>query len=404
MKKSSQCLLAFVVVLGSLVPEVRADVTLPKVLSSHMVLQRERPLPIWGWADPGEEVTVKLDAATAATKADSKGDWKVTLPAVKADGKAHTMAISGKNKIDLDDILIGEVWIGSGQSNMEFNVAGSLGRKEAFAVANCPQIRLLHVGKVQAPQPAKDIVVAGGVSGTKGQPASAAPTGPAWKVCSPQTMPLFSAVLYCFGQRLHKDLDLPIGLINSSWGATRIEAWTASGANSGGIYNGMIAPLEPLAIRGAIWYQGESNVNMKTGPTYADKMKSLIGGWRQAWGQDLSFYFVQIAPWAGTKEVASPTQARLGWKYEPGRLPALWEYQAASLKIPGTGMAVITDLVDDINNIHPKNKFDVGNRLALWRWRKTMAGRISYTRDRSTSPLRSRAARSGSASPTSAAG
>ena len=125
-------------------------------------MQRDRPLPIWGWAAPDEEVTVKLDEATATAKADAQGNWKVVLPAVKADGKAHSMTVSGKNKIELDDILIGEVWIGSGQSNMEFGLGGSTGGKEAIAAADCPQIRLLHVEKVQAPQPAKDIVVAGG--------------------------------------------------------------------------------------------------------------------------------------------------------------------------------------------------------------------------------------------------
>ena len=134
------------------------------------------------------------------------------------------MTISGKNKIELEDILIGEVWIGSGQSNMEFGLGGSIGGKEAVAAANCPQIRLLHVEKVQTPQPAKDIVVAGGAKGKKGQPAPPAPTGPAWKVCTPQTVPGFSAVLYYFGQRLHKDLDVPVGLINSSWGGSPIEA------------------------------------------------------------------------------------------------------------------------------------------------------------------------------------
>ena len=136
-----------------------------------MVLQRDRPLPIWGWADPGEEVTVKLDEATATAKADAQGNWKVVLPAMQADGKPHRMTISGKNKIELDDILIGEVWIGSGQSNMEFGLGGSIGGKEAIAAANCPQIRLLHVAKVQTPQPAKDIVVAGGAAASSTAPA-----------------------------------------------------------------------------------------------------------------------------------------------------------------------------------------------------------------------------------------
>jgi sialate O-acetylesterase len=324
------------------VPQARADVKLPQVIGSHMVLQRDRPLPIWGWADPGEEVAVTLDEATATATADAQGNWKVVLPAVKADGKPHHMTVSGKNKIELDDVLIGEVWIGSGQSNMEFGLWGAIGGQEAVKAANYPQIRLLNVEKVQATQPAKDIVVVGGVKDKNGRAI------PAWKVCTPQTAPGFSAVLYFFGQRLHKELGVPVGLINSCWGGSPIGAWTVAGEKSGGMYNGMIAPIKPFAIRGAIWYQGEANWG--EGLRYGGMMKTLIGGWRQAWGYDFPFYFAQIAPWAG---------------YAPGK-PSLWEAQAATLKIPGTGIAMTTDLVDNLSNIHPRNKFDVGNRLALW--------------------------------------
>ena len=346
---------------GVFQPKACGDVTLPRVFSDHMVLQRDRPLPIWGWADPGEAVTVSLDAASPSTTApsttapsntttaDANGHWKVVLPALQADGKTHSLTITGKNKIDLQDILIGEVWIGSGQSNMGFRLSGSTGGKEAIAAADYPEIRLLHVAHVRATQPATDISVDDGNEKDNGK--SIVTTGPGWKLCSPKSVPDFSAVLFYFGQRLHKELTVPIGLIDSSWASSRIEAWTVSLPRGSGMYNAMIAPLQPFAIRGAIWYQGEANVNDKIGPTYAEKMKTLINGWRQTWGEDLSFYFVQIAPFGGRN---------------PGTLPALWECQDASLKIPGTGMAVITDLVDDIKNIHPKNKFDVGNRLALW--------------------------------------
>jgi len=333
MKKclSSYIVVVFLFVASSAMPRVQADVTLPKVIGSHMVLQRDRPLPIWGWAAPDEEVTVKLDEAIATAKADGKGNWKVVLPAVKADGKAHSMTISGKNKIELDDILIGDVWVGSGQSNMEYGLAGSKGGQEAVAAATNVKIRLIQVDKVQAPQAAKDVSSQG------------------WKVCSPQTVPGFSAVLYFFGQRLHKDLDVPVGLVNSSWGGSPIEPWTVADGKGGGMYNGMIAPVKPFAIRGAIWYQGESN--MGNGLAYADKMKALIEGWRKVWGYDFPFYFVEIAPFAG---------------YGAGALPLLWEAQVASLKIPKTGMSVTTDLVHNIGDIHPNNKIDVGNRLALW--------------------------------------
>ena len=316
---------------ASSVRPVQADVTLPKVLGSHMVLQRDRAVPIWGWAAPSEEVTVKLDEATATTKADAQGNWKVVLPAVKADGKAHAMSINGKNKIELDDILIGDVWVGSGQSNMEWALGNCHNAKEAIPAATDSRIRLFQVDKVQVHQAAKDVHSQG------------------WKVCSPQTVPGFSGVLYFFGQRLHKDLDVPVGLVNSSWGGSPIEPWTVTGANGGGMYNGMIAPVKPFAIRGAIWYQGESN--MGNGLAYAGKMKALIEGWRKVWGYDFPFYFVQIAPFAG---------------YGPGALPLLWEAQVASLKIPQTGMSVTTDLVHNIGDIHPINKIEVGNRLALW--------------------------------------
>jgi sialate O-acetylesterase len=175
-----------------------------------------------------------------------------------------------------------------------------------------------------------------------------------WTACSPKTVPSFSGVLYYFGLKLHKELGVPVGLINSSWGGSPIEPWTVGPKQSGGMYNGMISPLMPFAIRGVTWYQGESNVGQ--GMAYRDKMEALINGWRNVWGKDMPFLFVQIAPWSG---------------YGAGRLPPLWEAQVASLKIPGTGMAVTTDLVDKISDIHPQNKKDVGNRLALWALART---------------------------------
>ena len=294
-------------------PPVRAEVKLPKVIGSHMVLQRDRPLPIWGWADPGEEVTVKLDEATATAKADPQGDWKVVLPAVKADGK------------------------------------------EVAATADHPQIRLLHVAKVQKPQPANDIVLWSPKQGMK-PPVVVDPSAPAWQACSPQTAPFFSAPLYFFGERLSKELHVPIGLIDDSWSGSGIEPWIVLEGKAGGMYNGMIAPVKPFAMRGAIWYQGETNAFQGNGMKYYEKMQNLIGGWRQAWGYEFPFYFVQIAPFVGTEKV----------HYPEGALTALWEAQVASLKIPGTGMVVVTDKVHDLKNIHPIDKLEVGNRLALW--------------------------------------
>ena len=313
---------------------IQADVKLPAVLDSHMVIQRDRPVRIWGTADPGEAVSVTLGSETKKTTAGDDSRWLVELSAQKADGKPRQISIAGKNEIVLNDILVGEVWIGSGQSNMEWRLNSTHGSKEAIAAASHPNIRLFHVPKVRKPAPADDVQAA-------------------WKVCSPETIPTFSAVLYYFGAELQKELKVPIGLINSSWGGSPIEPWTIKGKSSGAMYNGMIAPLTNVSVRGAIWYQGETNVLNKNGLSYADKMKDLIEGWRTAFqNPDLAFHFVQIAPWSG--------------RYEPGQLPALWEAQAASLKIPNTGMAVTTDLVDNIADIHPRNKRDVGHRLSLW--------------------------------------
>lgn len=315
------------------------DVKLPTVLDSHMVLQRDVPLNLWGWADAGENVSVTMGNEVVRTKAAADGSWKVTLGAQKADGKARTITIAGNNTIELKDVLIGEVWIGSGQSNMEWTLSNTQGSKEAIANADHPMIRLFHVPKVQSNQPAADIKAD-------------------WKVCTPANIPRFSAVLYYFGLKLQKELKVPVGLINSSWGGSPIEPWTIANGTSGGMYNGMIAPIVQYPTQGVIWYQGETNVLRKNGLAYEGKMKALIEGWRNAFqNPDLAFYYVQIAPWSG--------------RYEEGELPKLWEAQVATLKMPGTGMAVTTDLVDNIADIHPRNKLDVGNRLALWAMAKT---------------------------------
>jgi sialate O-acetylesterase len=316
-------------------PAEESALKLPRIFGDHMVIQRDQPIPVWGWANPGESVTVSFAGRSASSKADDKGAWKVTLPAVKADGKAHTLTVSASSKIQLTDVLIGEVWLGSGQSNMEWSLLRSAAPKETIAAANHPTIRLFHIPKVQSKTPNTDV-------------------NAEWKVCSPKTVPNFSAVLYHFGVRLQKELDVPIGLINSSWGGSRIEPWTVAENTSGSMYNAMIAPIVPFALRGILWYQGESNV--AEGLKYRDRMQALIAGWRRVWGQELPFFFVQIAPWSG---------------YKPDTLPPLWEAQVATLKIPGTGMAVVTDLVDNIKDIHPANKLDVGNRLALWALAKT---------------------------------
>ena len=317
--------------LGVEMPELRV----PSIFTNHMVLQRNQPVVVWGRAREGSKVSVTLGRESAVTEASDTGEWQVALQAREASSTPVAMTVSSGDETEqISDILVGDVWIGSGQSNMEWPLASTQGGQEYISAANHPLVRLFHVPKVQANAPAGDI-------------------NAAWKECTPANVPRFSAVLYHFGSRLQADLSVPLGLINSSWGGSPIEPWTVTGTGSGKMYNAMIAPLARFPITGCIWYQGETNVIRKNGLEYAGKMSDLIEGWRQHWGKDMPFYFVQIAPWSGAK-------------YEAGQLPALWEAQAATLKMPHTGMAVVTDLVDNISDIHPRNKHDVGDRLALW--------------------------------------
>lgn len=371
-----------------------ADVTLPSVFGSHMVMQRDVELPVWGWADPAETVVITLAGVSAATTADEKGNWMLRLPGMEAGGP-HEMTVRGNNLIRLEDILIGDVWICSGQSNMEWPVNRVNDAEREVAAADYPQIRLLHVPRRPSGQPGEDVDAA-------------------WRVCTPDTIGGFSAVAYFFGRELHDEVGVPIGLVNTSWGGTRIEPWTpaegfaavaetrpivaqireaderyregvrksladmeawiagtraalASGeritpiplpdahplesrARPTGLYNGMVHPLVPYAIRGAIWYQGEAN--REDGLAYAAKMRALIAGWRAVWKQgDFPFYFVQLAPF------------RYGG--DPLLLPVIWEAQTATLSVPNTGMAVVNDIAN-LRDIHPRNKQDVGRRLALW--------------------------------------
>jgi sialate O-acetylesterase len=279
-----------------------ADVKLPNVIGSGMVLQRDMAVPVWGWAEAGEEVTVSFAGQTKKTKAGDNGKWIVKLDSLEANAKGSTLTISGKNKINLDNILVGEVWICSGQSNMEWAIRQSMNPKEEAAAANYPQIRLFNVpGHTVSPLPKDE---------GAGQ----------WQVCDPNSANNFSAVGYFFGRRLHKDLKVPVGLIGSNWGGTRIEPWTTlagfesvpelskiadqvknykqdtrvGGGQPSAIYNSMVHPLTPFAMRGGIWYQGESNGS--EGITYYQKKHALVNGWRKAFqNKDLAFYWVQLA-------------------------------------------------------------------------------------------------------------
>jgi len=347
-------------VLLGVTSSAQAELKLPSVISDHMVLQRERAVPIWGWDTPGTEVTVTLGNTKESAKVDDSGRWQVSLPAMKAGGP-HEITVKGTSEKKLVDVLFGEVWLCSGQSNMEWVVNNSNNAAEEKANAKFPMIRHIKVPHRPSDKPETDV------------------NASAWQETTPETVGKFTAVGYFFARELHEKLDVPIGLLGSNWGGTRVEPWTPpvgfagvpalkdisdnienfpAKNGKGGInhqsptalYNGMISPLVPYGIRGAIWYQGESNNG--EGMMYFEKKKALIQGWRTLWNNpEMPFYFVQLAP----------------YKYggEPTRLPGIWEAQTKTLELPHTGMAVTTD-IGNIKDIHPRNKQDVGKRLALW--------------------------------------
>jgi len=330
-----------------------ADVKLPSVFSDHMVLQRDCTVPIWGWADAGEKVTVSLGDKTVDTVADADGKWRVKLPSMAAGGPLD-MHVKGKNERVIKDVYVGEVWVCSGQSNMGFLVDRAENAAEAIAEAKYPKIRMFTVERKPADKPQDDC------------------TG-MWEVCSPETVGHFSAVGYFFGRDLYEKLEVPIGLIFTAWGGTKCEAWTRREALEGDadfqpildrvatekeprhraahLYNGMVAPLIPYAIRGAVWYQGEANRNRAA--QYRKLFPNMITDWRRQWGEgDFPFYFVQLAPYRYKRD-------------DPRCYAELCEAQFKTLSLPNTGMAVTND-IGNTQNIHPTNKQDVGHRLALW--------------------------------------
>jgi sialate O-acetylesterase len=379
-----------------------ADVRLPKIFTDNMMLQRDLPVRVWGWADAGEAVSVTLAGQSAATKANPQGLWLVELPAIK-QGENLELAVKGNNSLNLKNILMGDIWVCSGQSNMEMTLGGCLGDAEDIKAANFPKIRRIKFNHVVADQPELE-----------------APTATPWQVCAPETVAGFTAVGFYFAREIFQKTGVPIGIVDDNWGGTAIEPWVASeglemvaelkpqftarqqalkdyqtsvlpkalteleawiaktrtqlangsptgsmpampqhpgGAGWSGMYNAMIHPIVHFPIKGALWYQGESNGG--EGETYYDKMRALIGGWRKQWGQgNFPFYFVQLASFTATSEDPA---GNTGWA-------KLREAQTKSLTIPNTGMAVIIDTVPlaERDDIHPKNKFDVGLRLALW--------------------------------------
>lgn len=351
----------------------RATVRLPALVGNHMVVQRAAPVPIWGWAAPGEQVTVMFRGQAYSATPAATGKWQLTLPATPAGGP-YVMTVQGQNTLTIQDILVGDVWLASGQSNMELplrdkNAPNSgayplvINAEQDVATADFPQIRQFTVKRMVAYQPQTEN------------------EGYDWQVCSPATAGRFSAVGYFFARDLYQHYHVPIGLISSPWGGTPAEAWVSAEAlqklpdfqakvaelatrpalptptekdaqnTATTLYNGMIAPLLPYAIKGIIWYQGESNVGRAA--QYRTLFPALIQDWRARWGRELPFLFVQLANY--TKALGLP--AASDWA-------ELREAQAQALALPHTGMALAID-VGEGDDIHPADKQDVGHRLAL---------------------------------------
>jgi sialate O-acetylesterase len=369
---------------------VRADLKLAAVFGDHMVLQQQMSVPVWGWATPGADVTVKFSGQTKTTRADVSGKWLVKLDKLKASFAPQTLTIKAGETRVFTNILVGEVWLASGQSNMEKPIGKQPGQKPTLnaeaelAAANFPGIRIFKVEKTLAATPQTDLTKFNG-----------------WRECSSNALDSisFSAAAYFFGREVHTNLNVPVGLIESSWGGTRIEPWTPpvgfatvasqkkfaapqisttnkiANTKPTAIYNAMIAPIAGFALRGALWYQGESNL-MGTNAgndyrDYADKMAALVGGWREVWGEgSFPFYFVQLAPF---KYFGGKT-ARAN---SPEQLAEFWTLQSHSTqRIKHSGMAVTTDLVDNLDDIHPRNKSEVGHRLALLALDKTYGRKV----------------------------
>jgi sialate O-acetylesterase len=356
--------LALAAVLGG-PPAARAEVKPHALFCDGMVLQQGARCAVWGTASPGEKVSAELDAGETAGLSDKDGKWRLELPPHKAGGP-YTLTIKGQNTVTIKDVYVGEVWVCSGQSNMEWPVSASANAKETVASSANPKVRLFTVEHRVSETPVDDVPV-----NTK-DPSRV--TGQ-WVECGPATVGRFSAVAYFFGRDLQKALDVPVGLIHTSWGGTVAEAWTTRAAleenpglkhllpkspiqsgnpNQGTVlFNGMIAPLIPYAIKGAIWYQGESNAGRAW--EYRTLFPTMIHSWRQAWHQgDFPFLFVQLAPFLQTTTVPGDS----AW----AELRDAQLY--TSLTVPHAAQAVITD-VGETSDIHPKRKAPVGARLAV---------------------------------------
>ena len=405
-----------------LLPAIKAAATvkLHSLFLDNMVIQRELPIHIFGTADQGESITVTFGNATVHAVADIKGNWSVELPAQEVCMIGQSLVVEGKTKIVLRDILIGDVWLCSGQSNMEMAL-GSCNDSVAIKEADYSTIRFVRIPYLCKDSPQTDMDV----------------ERLAWNICTPYSAGGCSAVGFYFARRVSKEMGVPIGILISSIGGTNIEKWmpqssffrnailseyyqkienwmeqyrkdlvtfqapmkewmkavnesllkhedipsipyvplhpSMPGSKYGGgqfshLYNGMISPLYQFKIKGALWYQGENNGEEEL--TYVEKMKEMIAAWRNGWGYEFPFYIVQLSSWL--KPVNDPNDWKKGWQFcRAAQLACVTE-------IPNTGIAVTYDIGDE-EDIHPKNKYDVGERLALWALAHDYGKEISFS-------------------------
>lgn len=355
-----------------------AELRLPALFSDHMVLQRDKAVAVWGWADPGEAIAVEFAGQKKTTQADDAGRWSLRLDALAASAEGRALVVSGKDgrKAAVADVLVGDVWLGSGQSNMAMTVNRAKDFEQEKAAANFSLLR--HFKEESAGAETAQSQAKGG-----------------WLACSPETVGGFGATLYFFGREIHREVGVPVGLINTSVGGTPIEAWIApetqaadaglrrglelqkehyaalekaaagsaaspktarkakkissSTRSSGQLFNGKVAPLAPYALKGMLWYQGEANTADARAALYDRQLSALITDWRARWGEELPFAWVQLPNFTRPGE---------GW-------PLMREAMLKTLALPKTGMAVTID-IGEAKDIHPKNKQEVGRRLSLW--------------------------------------
>ena len=387
----------------------RGDVRLPAIFSDHAVLLSGAAVPVWGWADAGEKVEVSFAGQTKSATPDANGKWMLKLDALKADAKPQELTVKGKNTLAVKDVLVGEVWLGSGQSNMAMTVNRAKDFEKEQAASDLPLMRMFTVisgASTKAEDDCKGV----------------------WLVCAPDKVAVFSAALFFCGREIHKTLGVPVGMIHSSVGGTPIESWISPEAqaaspelkaffaetksaeaktdiealkakyekdlakwkesakaakeagkpatkapqdpvalrarkgNVGGLFNGKIAPLIPYAVRGMLWYQGEANTTDTKANFYQHQLPLLVNDWRKRWGSEVPFAWVQLPNFSRPGD---------GW-------PLVREAMLKTLRLPKTGMAIAIDIGEQ-KNIHPANKQEVGRRLSLWALGEVYGKKVAST-------------------------